>query len=228
MREQLPGLAISIHDVMPSTLPDVTTIIGMLRASEIAPVSLLIVPGKAWTAEDIAVLRRWQDAGHELVGHGWTHRASSIRGIFHRIHSALLSRDAAEHLALESGQIFELITRCHAWFEANNLAAPRRYVPPAWALGSISRAKLRALPFESYELLSGELDVRTGRISRMPLLGFEADTRARAQALRVWNHCNRACARFVRAPSRIAIHPRDIHLRMQDDLRSLVDGLEKT
>lgn len=226
MREQVPGIAISIHDVMPSTLSEVATIIGMLKeAKGMAPASLLVVPGRRWAAGDIRMLRRWQDAGHELVGHGWTHRAHAIRGLRHRIHSAVLSRDAAEHLALDPGEIFNLIARCHAWFAENNLAPPRRYVPPAWALGSIPRTRLRALPFRTYEVLAGELDAGTGRMALMPLMGFEADTRMRATALRIWNRCNQACAPRIRAPLRVAIHPKDLQLRLGDDLRALIAGL---
>lgn len=225
MTEQVPGICLSVHDVMPSTLADVAPIIRMLEASGIAPAPLLVVPGCAWSTRDIAMLRRWQNAGHELVGHGWTHRAGAIRGFRHRMYSVVLSRGAAEHLALDSGQIAELITRCHAWFEDHDLIAPRRYVPPAWALGSITRTRLRTLPFQTYEVLTGELDARSGRVLHMPLLGFEADTRARARALRAWNRCNRACARLMRAPLRVAIHPKDLSLHLGDELGSLIAEL---
>jgi len=214
--------SISVHDVMPSTMADVSAILSVLDEHGIRPVPLLVVPGLAWTADQIATLKRWQDAGHELVGHGWTHRAETVRGIRHRLHSLMLSRDAAEHLALDAAGIAELLTRCHAWFAAHGFVAPERYVPPAWALGAIPRTDLADLPFRTYEVLTGDLDARTGRLRRLPLTGFEADTWARARALRAWNGVNRALAYRFGIPCRVAIHPKDLGLKLSGDLRALI------
>lgn len=217
--------SISVHDVMPSTLRDVAEILSLLESHGIQPVPLLVVPGLGWTADQVAILRRWQDAGHELVGHGWVHHVETIRGILHGLHSLMFSRDAAEHLALDPAGIVRLVTRCYAWFAANGLSAPERYVPPAWALGPISRPALAKLPFRAYEVLAGDLDARTGRLRRSPLVGFEADTWMRARALRAWNRLNRALARRSGVPLRIAIHPKDLDLKLCRDLRSLITAV---
>lgn len=217
--------SISVHDVMPSTLGDTAAILSMLKAHGIRPVPLLVVPGLSWTADQIARLRRWQAEGHELVGHGWVHRAETIKGIRHRLHSIMLSRDAAEHLALNAAGIASLVARCHAWFAENGLAAPKRYVPPAWALGAISRDALADLPFHTYEILAGDIDALTGKLRRLPLVGFEADNWARARALRAWNRLNCALARRSNAPLRVAIHPRDFNLELGRDLRSLITAV---
>lgn len=219
-----PALAavVSVHDVMPATLDEVATILSLTERHAIGPVTLLVVPGLDWTAEQLATLRRWQDAGHELAGHGWRHRAETIRGLSHRLHSLVLSRDAAEHLALDSGAIAVLVRRCFGWFWEAGLDAPRLYVPPAWAMGAIARPALEALPFRYVEVLSGVLDTRARRLERMPLVGFEADTAWRAHALRRWNRINLAYARRRGVPLRVAIHPHDLGLRLAEDVGTVL------
>ena len=218
---------VSIHDVMPASLADVSAILALLERHGIGPVTLLVVPGLDWTADQVATLGRWQKAGHPLAGHGWLHRAEAIRGLTHRLHSLALSRDAAEHLALDAGAIAALVQRCFDWFPANGLAAPDLYVPPAWALGAIPRSRLRDLPFRFYELLSGIVEARSQRLVRLPLVGFEADTAWRAWALRRWNTINLGYARRHPLPLRIAIHPRDLRLRLSGDCTALIAALKK-
>lgn len=223
-RRPLPA-RVSIHDVMPATLADVSAILSRLAGQGIGPVTLLVVPGLEWTADGVAQLRRWQASGHELAGHGWRHKAPTIRGWRHRLHSLVLSRDVAEHLALDPDGIAALVRRCHAWFAANGLAAPELYVPPAWALGPIPRPALRDLPFRSYEVLSGVVDARAQRLDRLPMVGFEADTAWRSRAVRAWNAANLAYARRRGVPLRVAIHPHDFRLRLAADLAAVLSSL---
>jgi predicted deacetylase len=97
------------------------------------------------------------------------------------------------------------------------LPAPSLYVPPAWAMGRISRAGLRKLPFRYYETISGVYDAQADRFIRLPLLGFEADTRIRATALKLSNVLNRRLANAHRE-LRFAIHPTDFELYLARDL----------
>ena len=183
---------------------------------------MLVVPGRDWTARQIAVLGRWQRDGHELVGHGWHHRAAATRGWRHRLHSLLISRGVAEHLAHDANGIEALIVECHAWFVDNGLGAPDLYVPPAWAMGSISKQRLQDLPFLHYEVLLGIIDAASGRFNLLPLVGFEADTIWRALLLRLSNAVNVSVARHFGFPLRIAIHPHDLSLHMAEDLVALI------
>ncbi len=208
---------ISIHDVMPVTLPRVKALLARLADHGIDRVTLLVVPGLDWRPAQLSKLRDWQEQGHELAGHGWRHEARMIRGWRHRLHSKLLSRRAAEHLALDETGITALIRRCHGWFAAQGLTPPRLYVPPAWAMGTIRRDRLPTLPFRYYETLGGIYDIREGISYRLPLLGFEADTPARACGLRLWNRLNRGWSRW-HGPLRCAIHPRDPELLLSRDL----------
>lgn len=217
-----PPLLVSIHDVMPETLGAVGRILGVLEEAGHRGVTLLVVPGRDWTPAGLDVLRRWQDAGHPLAGHGWRHEAATIRGLGHRLHSLLISRRVAEHLALEARDIAALMRRCHAWFAEHDLAPPSLYVPPAWALGRLPRAALVGLPFARVEVFFGEIDGRTGRLHPQALLGFEADAPERAPVLRAFNAANRALARRFGLPLRLGIHPQDLDLALGADLRRLI------
>lgn len=218
---------ISIHDVMPETLDRVTEQLGMIERYCPGPVTLLVVPGKAWTASDLTRLREWAGAGHPLAGHGWSHRARGIRGIKHRLHSLFVSRDCAEHLALSPREIVDLMTRNRQWFEANDLPAPERYVPPAWALGPVRASDLRPTGFTRVETMSGFLDVATGRFERSALIGFEAASAWQVPVLKLSNALNRLLAH--RLPLRLALHPDDHHLPLAADLtRSLVRAANAT
>ena len=211
---------ISIHDVMPETLQQVAEQLAMISRHCPGPVLLLVVPGKAWAEGDLDCLRTWVDAGHELVGHGWSHRADRISGLRHRLHSLLVSRDCAEHLALGPDEIVTLMTRCRQWFIDHDLPAPDRYVPPAWALGPVAVETLRATGFKRVETLSGWLDLSSGVFQRSALIGFEAASAWQVPVLKLSNAFNRILARNL--PLRIALHPNDHRLPLADDLQRVL------
>lgn len=221
---------ISVHDLMPETMPAVRRTLRRLEHHGLAPVTLLVVPGLDWTAGGIAELRQLQRDGYRLAGHGWRHRADRLGGLYHRLHSLFLSRRVAEHLALDSAGIIALIQRCHAWFGDQGLDAPSLYVPPAWAMGKVSFEQLRdGCPFPLYERFDGvvvaEASVSpTSQLQRLPLLGYEADSALRAPILRAWNHWNRHRSVRTGRPIRIGIHPYDIELGLARDLERDLAG----
>lgn len=216
-----PSWLVSVHDLMPGTIAAVKNVVQRLDTHEVTPLTLLVVPGVPWSDADIEWLRERQDRGDRLAGHGWSHRAQAPRGIYDRLHRRFFSRGVAEHLPLSAGDIARLIERCHEWFVSRDLVAPDLYVPPAWAMGRISRRRLRDLPFRRYETLSGVYDATDDRFERVPLIGFEADTPFRALSLRLSNGLNRAAAGW-HGRLRVAIHPHDLELRLRDDLARLV------
>lgn len=210
---------ISVHDVMPETLPQVARILTLLERTTIAPITLLVVPGRDWTLAQLQTLRECSARGHELAGHGWHHHIERPRGIYHHLHARFISRNVAEHLALNAGGIAELIARNHAWFAAQELPSPALYVPPAWAMGAIPRCDLADLPFTHHEYLGGVLSARSGCFQPIPMLGYEADTPLRAAAIRLWNRYNRQRA-HLHGWLRIGIHPRDLDLHLAEDLHA--------
>jgi len=214
---------ISVHDVMPATLPQVRAVMARLEARGLGPVTLLVTPGLGWDEAGLGELRTWQAAGHRLAGHGWRHEADRVEGWYHRLHSGLVSRGVAEHLALSPAEAGALMQRCFAWFAEQGLGAPEMYVPPAWAMGRVSRQQMRDLPFRWYETLAGIYDSEADRMHRVPVVGFEADTAMRAGVLGLANRVSHTLARWRGRPVRIAIHPHDLELRLAGQLADLLE-----
>jgi predicted deacetylase len=208
---------------MPETLASTGEILERLRAAGLNLATLLVVPGRDWQAADLQELRRYCEAGAELAGHGWTHIAGTPRDMKHLVHSLFISRNAAEHLSLTAEEIATLIRRCHAWFVEQDLPRAELYVPPAWAMGPVTRAALSQLPFDRYETLAGIYDSSTRRFTASPMVGFETDTWLRALPVRAWNAVNQAWA-GQRKPLRVAIHPQDFSLKLADDLERLISA----
>jgi len=217
-------LLVSIHDVMPATLDRVERICARLRGAGLAPVTLLVVPGTGWQGEHLDRLRAMLGAGAEPAGHGWTHAVRHVRGVKHRLHSALISRNAAEHLALSPREILRLMLKNHRWFARNDLPEPGLYVPPAWAMGPIPCRLLDHLPFARYETLTGVYDAGDRVFHRLPMVGFEADTTMRAVTVGAFNRINRAWASAGGRPLRLGIHPGDFELKLADQLAAMLDA----
>lgn len=218
-----PPALLSVHDVMPETLGQTERILQRLADYSWRPPALLVVPGRRWNAAQIIRVRQWQRDGCELLAHGWLHETQPRRP-WHRVHAALFSRNVAEHLALDQDGIADLMCRAREWFGDAGLNTPTTYVPPAWALGMDPR-RLHALPYNCVETLSG-LHLRGSngrwRLRRLPLAGFEADTRIRARFLDTMNRLLCRCGRRRRLPVRIGIHPRDPELLLGDALDQLL------
>lgn len=199
----------------------------MLEVLDVTPVTLLVVPGKDWSDGDMAQLRDWQAQGLLLAGHGWTHEVRDIRRFYHRLHSLLLSRRAAEHLSLDGDEILSLIKNNYEWFLTHDLTPPNLYVPPAWALGRVDKAALQDLPFDYYELLGSVLNARSGKESWMPLVGYQADTRLRALALRPWNYANQLLSGRSGLALRIGLHPGDDDLHLAAQMRRQIRACDR-
>ncbi len=217
-QRKTPEVLVSIHDLMPQTMPAVRETIALLEQHRVSPVTLLVVPGTGWGSADIDELRALQRAGYRLAGHGWRHEVARIRRPYHRLHSLLISRQVAEHLDLDTDGIIDLIRRCHHWFADHGLEPPALYVPPAWAMGRVSAVQLiEETPFGLYEDFNGVLDARSGCYHPIPMLGYEADRAIRVPIIRAWNALNRW--RGTRSGRlRIGLHPYDLGLRLGSQL----------
>lgn len=215
---------VSIHDLMPETMGRVERILDYLAEKKVPPVTLLVVPGKEWSPDQITRLQQLAAKGHTFAAHGWHHHTRP-RKLYHRIHSVLISRDVAEHLDLDSAAILELLERSRAWFPQHDLPTPDFYVPPAWALGPITKADLARTTFTQIETTRGILYPQSDqqhRFEKLPLTGFEADTTLRATFLKVWNQLQTKKALSTDTPLRISIHPDDLELKLADQLDELL------
>lgn len=215
---------ISIHDLMPETMARVEMILDWLKQSSIPPATLLVVPEKPWTTDELDRLRQFAEAGHELAAHGWEHKTHPRR-LWHRIHATFISRNVAEHLDLDSADIADLMLRSHQWFPEHGLPRPKLYVPPAWALGNISSKHLAALPYQQIETTFGLLQRNhesSYRLQKLPLSGYEAGSPLRAAFLQQWNTRQAIKAKRMHRPLRISIHPDDLSLRLRDQLQKQI------
>ncbi len=216
---------VSIHDVMPHTLSGVQSLVELIPEQQKSKVLLLIVPGLEWSSGQIDILKQFCDDGFALAGHGWHHQTPYIRSFYHRIHSLLVSRQVAEHLSYTRKELYALLQRNYEWFEQQKLPMPEVYVPPAWAMGKLTREDFKMLPFRYYEMTQSLYDSATDRFKRLPLVGFEADTWLRENFLRSWNSLNRWLASSTK-PLRISLHPYDLDYRLSKQLRQLIESIE--
>lgn len=218
---------ISIHDVSPVTIQQVQGLIALVPENCQKNLLLLIIPGGEWSQTDLQQLKNWQEQGFTLAGHGWHHQVAGIKGWYHRLHSWLISRDAAEHLALEEGEIAVLLKKNYRWFIEHNLKPPQLYVPPAWAMGSIAKSELTKLPFQYYEFTDGIYDAKNHIYKKLPLAGFEADTILRKQLLKLWNKINCYLSSSER-PLRLSLHPNDNSLLLKESFKSYLSQVRKS
>ncbi len=213
---------LSIHDLMPEKQTGVERTLALLESVGAPPCTLLVVPGSGWEGEGILWLKELQDRGFRLAAHGWAHQAPRPTTLYHRLHAATISRDQGEHLSRTRAELLGLARRSRDWFGQVGLRSPSLYVPPAWAMGALTRRDLKNLPFQTYEVLRGLIHGRTGRLHPLPLVGFEADTLTRKLALRAFNGLNLRLSRITRRPLRISIHPTDLDLLLARDLEKLL------
>lgn len=217
---------VSIHDLMPQTLNRVDQLLGLLEDHGCARVDLLVVPDVGWNAAQLQRIQHWAQQGHRVVAHGWQHRAPHIRGLRHRVHAALLSRDVAEHLSHTPSEELALMQRSQSWFARHDLPTPQHYVPPAWALGRLGHELLRHSGYASVEVLQGCFLRPSMRLHRLPLVGFEADTTLRARALLPWNQAQEALATLTGRPLRVALHPHDLSLKLAHTIAPLLSRVQ--
>jgi predicted deacetylase len=217
IKERIPARTaiVSIHDATPDTLSRVFEIMDFLKARSVRTVTLLVVTGKDWSAGQIDQLHKLQQDGINLAAHGWKHCACRTSTLWHKLHARIVSRQAAEHLSLSKAEIIAIISRSYQWFIAAGLMPPELYVPPAWAMGNLPLNCSQRLPFRLYETPAGVYDCVTGKFYRMPVIGYLADTRFRKVSLKLINSIMLAMPYM---PTRIAIHPDDLHLPLMSDL----------
>lgn len=158
---------------MPHTMNKVNEIIHRLDKRLKTNLILLVVPGCRWSDNEIAKLKQYQDEGIYLAGHGWHHRAIKVNSFYHRLHSLLISRKAAEHLSLPSIEIFQLIENCYQWFIDKGFKSPELYVPPAWAMGRITLQHLSRSSFRYFENTTGLIDSSGEEKKCCPWLGLK-------------------------------------------------------
>ncbi len=216
---------ISIHDVMPHTLNNIKKIIKILEKNKCNPATLLVVPGRNWSENDINFLKIIQEDGYEIAGHGWYHETKNISTLYHKFHSAFISRNVAEHLSLSNKEIIILMDNCFKWFEKNQFQQPITYIPPAWALGKITNKDIFNSPYKIIETLSGIYFKE--KFTRMPLVGYETDNLFRVVSVSFLNFISEKISKYTNTPLRISIHPNDFSYPLKSKLEKILKSDRK-
>ncbi|MEM9516812.1 MAG: polysaccharide deacetylase family protein [Actinomycetota bacterium] len=222
---------ISIHDVAPATLPASQRLLDLVETIE-ATASLLVVAGP-WrepSIDDSAHFGPWlrsaEARGHEIVVHGWEHRAfhdpAGRTRLTRRIGDRLIARGCAEFGALGRD---EALRRSAAGLSAlTGLGvSPIGFTPPGWLASRDAERALAAIGFEYTTTRTAVIDlVRNRRVeipalshrSRSPLAGVTARTITAIGAHR----CR------LGDPVRLALHPPDVlDVRLATATEQLVD-----
>lgn len=214
------ALIVSIHDVAPPFEPQIDAILGRLKALGVTRCSLLVVPdyhggGRAdRNAGWVSRLKSWQAEGHEMVLHGYFHRAGKngspdlkhafLRNVYTASESEFLELDVAE----ASGRLklgLEVL--------GNAGLAPRGFVAPAWLMNAEVLKTLGELGFDYTNTLKKIIDLKSGRDCDCWSQVYSSRSWWRRWTSVAWNEClwqkNRG-----RQLVRISIHPPEIRYPM--------------
>jgi predicted deacetylase len=209
---------ISIHDVAPSTRAECEHLVAAAERID-ARTSLLVVPGpwKYPAATEDPGFGPWlaglERRGHEVVAHGWEHRAvpdaDGTVGLGRRTADRVLTRGCAEFGALGAADAARRIDLALGALRGLGFA-PSGFVAPGWSMSPAAAAAVRA---------AGVAYTTT----RLAILDFVADRSLPVPAVchRPGSPLTMLGARMLvavverraaqRRPVRLALHPADVH-----------------
>jgi uncharacterized protein len=175
---EIRRLVVSIHDVAPQTWPQVRRIVDELAAQGVDRTSLLVVPyyhgqTKLERGSDLADwLRRTEEAGHEMVLHGWEHlgvgRPTTYRDA---VKERWSTQGEGEFLSLDYPEARNRIERGLELFGQLGLHA-YGFVAPSWLASKdtlLAASDLRLEYTNSYSTVS---DLQRGTSRFVPSLVF--------------------------------------------------------
>ncbi len=206
---------ISLHDVAPETQAQSTEILEQLRTLGIPVTSLLVVPdyhrrGKAVeNAPFVSWLRELEEAGHEIVIHGYFHERprGSDEGIRAKFLTRVYTQGEGEFFDLDYDEALRRITMARDEFRGVNLS-PIGFVAPAWLLSQEAQAAATDAGMQYTTRLNSVIDLLTGEPQSARSLVYSTRTAWRQTASLAWNA---ALARGAEARElmRLSIHPPD-------------------
>ena len=174
-----PRLVVAIHDVAPSTLPEVRWLLGTLDGMGVRPRVLLAIPDEGGSGDlrarpEVAdLLREEARRGSEIVQHGCQHRVDGrLRGPLSRRGRAMLfAPQDAEFLSLDRGAAIERLRRGHAILVDLDLDV-RGFCAPAWLAGPDLPDVLAGLSYRYDVGMFRLTDLTRGRRRTIPALGY--------------------------------------------------------
>jgi len=181
-------VVVSVHDVAPSTLPNVRWLLERLSAAGVPAGRrvLKVIPDELGAGglrrddEAATLLREEADRGSEIVLHGLTHRAprgaSPGGGPLNRLRARLFAGAAAEFLALDHAAAGARVDAGFAILAAVGLQ-PAGFCAPGWLArpGLADVLRERGLRYAVWFASVEDLAARPGsgrRRHRIPALGY--------------------------------------------------------
>lgn len=211
---------LSLHDVSPATMGDVSKILSTLHEWKIEAPSLLVIPnhhGRYPLEKSPAcssLIRAAAANGSEIVLHGFEHQSQPTGRIkkrpLDRAKAALLTAGEGEFLNLDYGQALLKLIRGKRIVEKSLGKSVVGFVAPAWLESRETGAAVRNAGLAFHEDHLFITDIKHQQRFFCPAISFSARSLARTSASIVW-------ARFVTRliggpqPIRLALHPQDFH-----------------
>lgn len=230
-------LHVSIHDVSPLFAEEVRHALRLCHARGIKP-ALLVVPNFHAQAplvqapEFCAELRALQADGHEVFLHGYYHRSTeaeraskSAEGIGGRattfVSQNVVSGNEAECSLLGDRELESRIANGEGILDEVGLTIDG-YVPPAWGMQPSLAAILERRGYRYLEERLAVVDPLRGVRKRSLVLNFAS--RNAERILSTVAFCRGARPLAALSPTRIALHPKDLHVRLlRHETESLLD-----
>ena len=211
------ALIVSIHDVSPHTFAECEEILDRLAALGLRTCTWLVVPDhhhRGHFRDDpdfCAWLTALEDAGHEIVIHGYHHQRPRREhdSFSDRVITRWYTADEGEFYDLEREAARALVQQALEDFHAVGLK-PEGFIAPAWLLSRGAEEALKEAGLQYTTGLREVLDLHNGRRHESQSLVWSSRSAWRRAASLLWNRT--LFHRLTPNPLlRIAIHPADLH-----------------
>jgi predicted deacetylase len=210
-------LIVAVHDVAPSTLPQVRWLLGRLDDAGVERRVIKAIPAEDRGGDQAAfeeLVRGEAARGSEVVLHGWRHQAGGpYRGSAgDRLRARLFAGDSAEFLALAPAEMRTRLEAGRAWLAGLGLE-PRGFCPPAWLAAPGLGAAARAAGFRYLLTQRGLRDLAPSRAGAtrvdLPATGYMGAGASQDGLVRLGGALLfRPLAALLQAPAvRIFLHP---------------------
>lgn len=209
------SLIVSLHDVAPTTWETTRKIIGELQRHGIRTSSLLVVPDyhrSGPSMQDpvfVTGLRELEEAGHEIVIHGFFHQRPRRLGesFSDQFITRVYTQDEGEFFDLPYDEALRRIKRAREEFEQAGLK-PHGFVAPAWLLGPEAERAARDAGLEYTTRLGSVRDLRSGDTYSARSLVYSVRNEWRRTVSLGWNTMLAQLSRR-QSLARLSIHPVD-------------------
>ena len=209
-------LVVSLHDVSPPTWEASEKIIHELSRRGVRVCSLLVVPDYHHTGRSLENrkfadwLRELENAGYEIVIHGYFHeRPSKNNESFReRFLTQTYTSGEGEFFDLDYAEALRRITQARDEFTAAGLK-PRGFIAPAWLLSADAERAAADAEMEYTTRLTTILDLRSREVFRARSLVYSVRNAWRRSASLAWNGLL-ARAQSSHSLLRLGLHPPDI------------------